>query len=124
MVDVVRCDRQVTRPTCSTEGCTRPAIKRGRCGTCYQRWYDSPDFVLAPAPPPYVPPPPPYVPPPDPVCPWCGPYKPSPGAAGIICQTCGMDAGEHAYIDCILADSSAVYAEEHRAFQAQRTKGR
>lgn len=123
MVDVVRCQTshsghavRVPRPQCSEEGCTREATKRGRCNRCYQRWYDSPDFVLAP-------PPPLPVPAPDPECLWCGPYKPNPGNAGIICPTCGLDEGEIRYAERIIADSSAVYAEEHRAYQANRAKG-
>ncbi len=101
------------RPQCMEEGCTREATKRGRCSRCYQRWYDSPDFVR-------LPPAPPYVPPPDPVCPWCGPYKPNPGASAAICPTCGLDAAEIAYSERILADSTAVWIEETRAFNAQR----
>ena len=99
---------------CSEEGCERPALKRGRCGTCYNRWYKSPDFVPAP-------PPPPYVPRPDPVCPWCGPYKHREQTADIICPTCGLDEHEHRYIDRILADSTAVWLEENAEFQRQRS---
>ncbi len=63
------------------------------------------------------------------VCPGCGPRlskSDSPAAEAnrrpefIVCPTCGMDPAEYAYRGRILADSDAVYAEEHRAFQAQR----
>lgn len=56
-------------------------------------------------------------------CPWCGPYGPSKAHdehGQPICPRCGMTAGEIAYAERILADSAAVYAEEHRAFQQQR----
>ncbi len=56
-------------------------------------------------------------------CPWCGPfYRRSSDTIGI-CPKCQLTPSEHAYIDRILADSGAVYAEEHRAFQAQRRRG-
>lgn len=118
MVEIVRCARPtVARPQCSEDGCERSATKRGRCNPCYQRWYDSPDFEYAPAPPPYVPPP-------DPVCAWCGPYPLTPGASHSICPTCGLTPGEVAYTERILADSTAVWIEENRAFQADRKGGR
>lgn len=106
----------VPRPKCLELGCPREATKRGRCNRCYQRWYDSPDFVRAPLPPPYVPPP-------DPECPWCGPYQPNPGQAAGICPTCGLDAGEIAYAERIMADSDAVLRQEYAEFQANRAKG-
>ena len=31
----------VQRPSCSEDGCDTPAIKRGMCGRCYQRHYNS-----------------------------------------------------------------------------------
>jgi hypothetical protein len=65
-------------------------------------------------------------------CPWCGPYTFRVGFERFtnghpsepICPTCEMTPGEHAYRLRILADSDAVYAEEHRAFQAQRAAER
>lgn len=102
------------RPRCIGEGCTRDAIKRGRCGRCYQRWYDSPDFVRAP-------PPPPYVPPPDPVCLWCGPYKRGRGIASEICPTCGLDEHEVRYAEKIMRLGGAeVYRQEYHAEQARK----
>lgn len=123
MVDIVRCQTShsghavpMPRPQCIEEGCTRPAVKRGRCDNCYNRWNRSPDFVRAPAPPPFVPPP-------DPVCPWCGPYLRFIGQASGICPTCGLDAAEIAYAERIIADSTAVYAEEVRAYRANQQRG-
>lgn len=63
-------------------------------------------------------------------CPWCGPFETRIGTGcetvregdsfAYICPRCDMTAGEHAYRERILADSAAVLADEHRAFQAQR----
>lgn len=103
------------RPLCIEEGCTAPVLTRERCSLHYQRWRRSPEFVPAPTPPPYVPPP-------DPVCPWCGPYE-RPYGGTAACPTCGLDAAEVRYSERIIADSSAVYAEEVRAYRANRAKG-
>lgn len=120
MVDIVRCQTThvghavpMARQLCCEEGCTKPAIKRGRCGACYQRWYKSDAYEPKPPPEPIRPTPI--------VCPWCGPFLRRPGdSAGGICPSCDMTPGEHAYRLRILADSDAVWAEENRAFQAQR----
>jgi hypothetical protein len=104
----------MARQLCCEEGCTRPAIKRGRCDAHYQRWYKSDAFERKPPPEP-IPPPPTFM-----DCPWCGPVPIMPSG---VCPSCDMTPGEHAYRLRILADSDAVYAEEIRAFQAQRQIG-
>jgi hypothetical protein len=122
VVDVVRCQTNhsghaVPMPSrqCVEEGCTRPVLTRDRCSAHYQSWRKSPDFTFLPRVE--------YRPPVDPVCPWCGPYERPMGQGSIICPTCDLDPGEHAYIDRIIADSSAVLAEEVREFNARRAKG-
>ncbi len=66
------------------------------------------------------------------VCPWCGPFDPAEGTGcrtvaegggfAYVCPTCDLTPAEHAYTDRILADSAAVYAAEHRAWAAKRSK--
>ncbi len=61
-------------------------------------------------------------------CPYCGPYTAGTGSSTfdgqMICSFCGMTPEEHAYRARILADSAAVYAAEHREFQARRAAER
>jgi hypothetical protein len=90
----------MARHLCCEEGCTKPVHAKGRCRPHYAKGRYVPVTID---------------------CPWCGP-TPSFGSSGI-CPSCDMTPGEHAYRLRILADSDAVYAEENRAFQAQRQKG-
>lgn len=120
MVDIVRCQTPhaghagpVPARQCKEEGCTRPVKAQGRCNACYLRWWSSPEFVRAPQRQPFVPIA-------SPVCPWCGPYTRLPQATNVICPTCGLDAAEIAYAERIIADSTAVYVEEVRAYRAKR----
>lgn len=123
MVDIVRCQTShsghagpvVPARQCIEEGCIRPVLSRDRCSAHYQRWRKTSDFTVLPRAE--------YRPPVDPVCPWCGPYTRPIGQGSTICPTCDLDPGEHAYIDRILADSTAVYIEEVRAYRANQSKG-
>ncbi len=54
-------------------------------------------------------------------CPWCGPFYRRQSDTHGICPKCHLTPAEVRYAERIIADSSAVYAEEHRAFQSQRT---
>lgn len=53
-------------------------------------------------------------------CPWCGPYYRQQSDTLGVCPKCKLDAGEVRYVERIMADSTAVWIEETRAFNAQR----
>lgn len=50
----------------------------------------------------------------------CGPWTRPPSVSLPICPTCGMTPGEHAYRLRILADSTAVYAQEADEYRTRR----
>lgn len=81
------------RPTCIEEGCDRGAYAHGMCKKHYN--FERADVVIR-------------------ICPWCGAHP------GEVCPACGLDTGEAIYADRIIADSTAVWIEEVRAFNAQR----
>jgi ribosomal protein L37AE/L43A len=56
-------------------------------------------------------------------CPWCGPFYKRMSDTHGICPKCNLTPAEVAYAERIIADSTAVWREENRAFQAQRSKG-
>lgn len=113
-VGTVTCGRQtVSVPTCSEDGCERPIASRGLCDPCYSRARRAGTLPQS------------Y---PVPVrtvdCPWCGPVTTTRfGGLGDECPQCLMTPAEHRYRALILADSDAVYAAEHRIYQANRRKG-
>lgn len=56
-------------------------------------------------------------------CPWCGPFYRQLSDIHGICPKCKLTAGEHAYIERILADSTAVLRQEYAEYRAKRAKG-
>lgn len=58
------------------------------------------------------------------VCPWCGPYERVQSMYDPSCPVCGLDAGEVAYAERIMALGGAeVYRQEYRAAQKMRKAG-
>lgn len=56
-------------------------------------------------------------------CPWCGPFYRRQSDIIGACPKCGLTPAEVAYAERIIADSTAVYVEEVRAYRANRSKG-